>query len=274
MDLNKCIHAYLDTPGYYTQDSLVVPSDLAAVFRDLRKRSEKAVREYGVNLYWRGEDGSRFSRRAKLHPTKKPYVGSASGTSVNLDSKKECQKATYIGDFHTHPYELKMGGGAAPGPSTGDLDGWFQEPPKSFDVSVHFVASSTTLYLLITRGGLPMRLDFSVAEPDTERLNTYAYTIPALAKALESSDNAVRKQAWAQHAPRAGQEFTEDNLAMNIAMANHHKYEFFYGVDSGSGPITVHLASRHVHGSKFQHFRDSVYFAYEEVRKRGPITIM
>ncbi len=271
MLLDHYVAKCLNNAQFYTQDVLEVGGTLADKFRNRIQLSETNVQELGFNLFWLS--GSVWAGQ---------YLqGSASGTSISLDTDQARQKPAYIGDFHTHPYEKKMGQGAKPAFSNGDLVEYCARPPLHKPISLHFVASSDVLYLLLFRGAPPAVPDFSVTINEAERLNEHVLNNDRFNRAFLSAHErtgmarwTAEKTAWSTFAPKAGAEFTEDTLRMNIELANHHGYELYSGSLAGVGDVSMRLLSNHVHCSSFTRFTDQLALAYEGQRRRGPITLM
>ncbi|HEX5752366.1 MAG TPA: hypothetical protein VFZ09_39540 [Archangium sp.] len=271
MLLDHYIASCLGNAQYYTQSELKVGSVLADKIRGRIQLSEANVQELGFNLFWLS---SKLWAGQFLQ-------GSASGTTISLDTTNARQKPGYIGDFHTHPYEKKMGGGAKLPFSNGDLVEYFDKPPLHQPISLHFVASSDQLYLIVFRGTPPAEPDFTVTTPEVVRLNEHMMNNDKLSTAYMKADSltgmakwAAMKKAWENHAPQAAAEFAEDTLRMNLDLANHHGYEFYMGSLAGTGEVTLTLQSRYVYCSTVTRVFSTMGEAYEAQRRAGPITLM
>jgi hypothetical protein len=241
MSLTEYAKACIAKADTKTPKSVTIDKALILPLRNLRGLSESKVLEHGHNLFWK-KDQLELSDR---------LVGQS--TMIDLKSSEAVKDDAYIGDIHSHPYKIKMGSGARIGPSADDLDSWYKFKPAKLPLGVHLVMSSASVFLVVTRQGTAKKIDFSSAEPDTERLNTYAYTIPELAKGLEKARDKkgkerwlFEKQVWETMAPEAAAQFAEDNRKMNIAVANKSKHEFYYCEDIEKKAELV-LLSKAVH---------------------------
>lgn len=242
MNFNKYIQSCLERADQPTENSLLIggDSDLANCFRYLIKPSEETGVERGLNLEWK-------ANKQEVEPGL--VIPGTSGTAVDLKTREVNDQPSYIGDCHTHPYRLKMGDKAQIGPSSSDYQEWWVNPPQHFPIAIHFVISGSTIFLLFVREKTQKKLAF-IDFSDTERLNKHVQDDEnfnaAFIKAIEAGNNdkgfALQRQAWAQFAPDAATEFTQDNLKMNVLMAEYLGFEYYMGdLDKGGVPSSCRL---------------------------------
>lgn len=260
--LSQYILALIRDPQTYTADSLRIDTALCQTFYNQLQRSEAEVREYGVNLEWHP------SRRVR--PLNTIYTGSYAGTAVDLQTSTLARTFSYIGDFHTHPYVQKYGGGIAVGPSNGDWMQWFHDPPAQKPVAVHCVASGGTLFVLIFRNrptGLP---NFDNVTEDAGALNRtvrdlvmnddqFATAIGEASTLAQQAggrnDRQGIRDAWTGYRtamngrlPQVPQLHARDALAMNRELAERYGHELYTG-PLGSASSLVTLRSNRVYGN-------------------------
>lgn len=236
MKLSAYVQACLDNPKTKIEkqlelddsdgDSVLCPAAILAT----SKASEKAAVEYGMNLYW-------DSTKSQIKLGK--LISQSKATMVNLGSKTEVVKKDYIGDLHTHPYKLKMGEKAEMGFSAEDIDGFFKFPPNHMSLAVHIVISYHAVFMIIRRdlnikldeknpwSGLPydgaMIRETRDNHPQLKALMEDAYEISETAKSAQA-----QKAAWDKYAPKFAQELSATNRAMNIAMAQKKRYDYYH----------------------------------------------
>jgi hypothetical protein len=242
-------------PTYYTLSLSFGP--VLRALRSLRHVSETAGKEYGFKL--------------TASPTGRLTAGTpieGSEQNVELKTKEWHLDRTYIGDCHTHPYQLKMGPAAEIGPSSGDYKEWWTYPPTGFRLAVHFVISVDRVFLVVSRIKTVSGLRFTT-KPESETLKTYAReNLKIAAEAFDDYHRLktypeklrARKQAWDRYAPKAAQEFAAENLAFNLDMARLLRFEFYAGrLGYGTAGCNLQLLSSRLYGSCCEYFTQMVY---------------
>jgi hypothetical protein len=244
MDLNEYVQSCIARAEFKTERILVLGPPLLTTFRNLRGASELDVKERGVYLYW---DATSNQLQAS-----KTIGGTA--TRLDLDTKTVCKDLRYIGDCHTHPYKRKMGPEARIGPSTGDYEEWWRFPPTNFQkFGIHFVVSSATVFLLITRAktdhvyvadvGKKLEAAYRSVTYDGDALapvNGRAQNDEKFALLMGENDYNAQQRAIAADKDLRGvpAAFAAANLKMNIELANRLTFEYYVGeMDEGASAV-------------------------------------
>jgi hypothetical protein len=252
------INAYLvdliaDSAHRYTANALSIPAPLCQRFTALLTQSDQNVIEYGCSL--------------DLLPTGltadiRTFNGTANGNAVDLQTITERERATYIGGFHTHPYQAKYGAGIGIGPSNGDWMEWWNRPPTGPTVAAQFVASGGDLFLIIFRRKPMGVLSLEKATSDTGRLNDVMRNWLAddqlkYGEAIQAGEWADARQMLIRNSPTAIAWHQTDTHQMNCGIAEANSVEYFKGT-LNNGPSTVALASKRVLGN----FVTSTYWTH------------
>jgi hypothetical protein len=244
MELERYVEGCIAAAEFKTERTLVLGPPLLVTFRNLRGSSELDVKERGVYLYW--------DSNARQLQVSKTIGGTA--TRLDLDTKTVCNDSRYIGDCHTHPYKRKMGPEARIGPSSGDHEEWWNYPPTKFqNFGIHFVISSATAFLLVTRAktryikvaDTSKRLGESYRNVtyDGEALtpiNEKAQSDEKFAILMGGNDYNAQQKAISEDknlkgAPAA---FAAANLKMNVELANRLDFEYYVGeMDEGASAL-------------------------------------
>ena len=249
MNLDEYVENCIKTETLPTATSVMVGKTLMTQFAAMRDDSEREVKERGVYLYWNSLSNSVEWRGTVL-------VGAQS--VVQLDTKNVSLHPEYIGDCHTHPYQLKMGAEAAIGPSTNDYREWWYYPPSSQTVALHFVLGGSKIFLVVTRKStLKLKLvdkaksletDIEAVPDDAAKLSEKVNFLvaddgPAQREYMMAFDSQKGKfefqsKWYEKYLPSIAQDFTKWNLETNLALAKKLKFEYFVG-DMGTGTATV-----------------------------------
>lgn len=248
MKLNPYFRGLLGDANFYTPSSIEVPQYLSEHFHSALVHSDHAVRERGRTLHWEVVRGtSRLTLGAE-------FKGEAE--RVNLDIAAQSQLPTYIGDFHTHPYLEKYGRQYSIAPSNGDWTEWARNPPAAIRISVHFVASGTTLFLLVIRNPNAAAIAVTFAGPaEAARLNELVRDWSDHDQVEYSELSEARRwlqlrQLFGRNRPDARAVHQEDANSMNVQTANRNGCEYFSGPLNPDG-TTLALRSNRVMGNWF-----------------------
>ncbi|RON61256.1 hypothetical protein BK669_17320 [Pseudomonas fluorescens] len=219
MDLNEYVAALLKQQLIPTPLYIQIPPDLCQILYKTKEESEEAVREMGYYLTW-NED------RAKIEVFPEKIVGDHN--SVPLESSKAKTWATYIGDFHVHPYKKKYGEKHAIGPSSQDWEGWHNDFPIHKDFSINIVASGHKLFLAIfTQKPInaalivdPLLLDVQNAAPIIQNFNNDNRQLGNdLAIFTQGGDWDSLRNFYNTHLPQFASTHQQDVSDMNNAIA-------------------------------------------------------
>lgn len=263
MELNEYVGYCVATDDFPTRQFLTLSAPLVSAFRRLRGSSELDVRERGVHLLWNAHTG-------EVQPGTITMVGQ--GTAVDLKIQAIRTDFHYIGDCHTHPYRRKMGPEARIGPSTGDYMEWWLYPPAHFKIALHFVVSSATIFLVLTRAaterigistkGQTVDAVFGEVTSDTAALSAIQTKSmdddefnKEYLRATEKNDYKTQLELIERHFPGIAARFAEASLAMNVEMANKLRFEYYVGeMDEASAALQtckLILKSDLVYGSAY-----------------------
>ncbi|RZF30132.1 hypothetical protein EVC45_08960 [Paraburkholderia sp. UYCP14C] len=223
---------------------LVLSRALVDGFTNLIGQSESRMVEYGMNLYWRVN---------QLVPGP-VFVGLQGGTAVDMHTAAECQNHEYVGDCHTHPYLKKMGAKAMLGPSSSDYMEWWLNNPKNFNFGLHFVVSGDSVFLILTRnttrlGHASLQGAMRGTVEDTNVINEPIRSDIDLAETFSKVKNTTRElDFWKSNFPDHARQFTDANLAMNVALADSLAFEYYRGKLDSNGVILERQSTLEVHG--------------------------
>lgn len=239
MNLNTYLLALMkDSTAPYTPNTLEIPKTLCDNFRNMMRRSDAEVIEYGRSLYWKLGNGG---PRVKVGDT----LYSGAGTAVSLDTTNERAKFEYIGDFHTHPYAEKYGPLASVGPSNGDWTSWWHLPPTKKPVAIYFVASGSKLYAIVFRNIPTTALNETNVPGDAGRINQLVQNMDI--RVADTYGTALQRKNWpglrtflAENAPDLPDFHEEDTNNMNKGLCNINGCEYFVGsLDSASASLKL-----------------------------------
>jgi FYVE zinc finger len=220
---------------------LVSSRALVDRFATLIRKSEREVIEYGTNLFWRND---------KVLPG--DLIQGQSKTAVDMKTAQLCTHHEYLGDCHTHPYLKKMGPAATVGPSSGDYMEWWINYPKSYDLSLHFVLSGSTVFLLLTRDitklGHPLLGNAQMGvQSDTSVINQPMYDLDTSVAYDNAQKQNKELEFWKTNFPAIPSQFADANIDMNKALATSLSFEYYSGDFSDSGVVLNRLSTNEVY---------------------------
>ncbi|MFT3772640.1 MAG: hypothetical protein QM820_45190 [Minicystis sp.] len=232
--------------------SIEPPAPLVKHFLGLQEVSEKDGREYGCNLFSPSLDGD-LTCGDTVQGTKE---------DTPLETTKQLDDKSYIGDFHVHPYKLRLHDEASIGPSIGDLQAIVDKRPRHLPAGVYFVLAGPALHLIITskKTKTDDDIDVRLLTPDFTSLQLYKtekgvdHKHPFNTKQPQyvSPDHHAYKAYLARekeafgHLPGYHLILANANMTMNRQFAAVYDYDYFIGEVGIGGRVTLAAQPRPV----------------------------
>jgi hypothetical protein len=225
----------------------------------VRTKAEAEGREYGCNLYFKNGDIRLGAANA----------GGKTSVSTNTDYFKT--KPDYLGDFHVHPYQIKLSDDAQIGPSITDIEEWLGTRPSRLGLFLVFAGASLCITILRAKtqkiediasmspplGGLDFqkanqwaRGILGTTSTGADVLDNWVMRFQALDAQGKYKESLLKERELWDQIPGYAQRFSDENKQMNVRIANHLDYEYFMCDTSGptTGPKQAILLSKKVYG--------------------------
>ncbi|MDX2038288.1 MAG: hypothetical protein SFX72_16685 [Isosphaeraceae bacterium] len=252
MDLFHYIASLRIDKDFPTPRKLEITSDgLVKTLRSLITRSEAEGIELGLNLYWDPTSSS--------IATSDEFRG-IGPAAVDMHARDVHKDINYLGDCHTHPYDIKMGPAATIGPSNSDYMEWWIFPPvpakAALDettpefMAIHIVLSVSAVFLVLCRTQTATKVAFGTFV-DTDRLQEPMRDIDIAEKFSKAKSGKTvvdqhrgERKFWDENFPTMARDFAQDNLTFNLGQARLLGFEYYIGKIEAAEPWNLELRSQ------------------------------